>query len=513
MPRASASNTRPKVSPAKKSPVRIRCYRQGLGDCFLLTFTTKQGKPFHLLIDCGVWPKGQPNVDKMRAIAADIVRETGGSIGTDGSVTSRGTIDVLVATHEHWDHLSGFTQARDLFKNGLNVRHVWLAWTEDDSDELANDLRKHKKKTEKAVRHLHAKLAGLGPKLSAAGGATLRQIESALGFLGVDDPAKAGSIDEAMDFVRLGFAGAKPHFHLPGALLELSDVEGVRVYVLGPPHDRAKIRKSTPSTAHSEVYELFFGLSLEDSLLAALDAGDDAQSRFRDFAEVGKPFERRHRQDLPGVRANADSASGKLMAEHYDEPVQAWRKIDDDWLFAGGAIALRLDSATNNTSLVLAFELPDGRVLLFPGDAQVGNWLSWHDPERSWNVTDSQGRAVTVTARDLLARTAFYKAGHHGSHNATLRELGLELMSRPDLIAVVPVSHEMALANHWDRIPLPSLVDRLREKTKGRLWFTVEHPGKFINPDIDKLLQLQPAERAALKNSVTPNELWIDFEL
>jgi len=38
-----------------------------------------------------------------------------------------------------------------------------------------------------------------------------------------------------------------------------------------------------------------------------------------------------------------------------------------------------LQSATNNTSLVLAIELEDGDVMLFAGDAQVGNWLSWQD--------------------------------------------------------------------------------------------------------------------------------------
>ena len=509
MPRTAARPTRTR---AKKSAVRIRCYRQGLGDCFLLSFTTKKAKPCHVLIDCGVWPKGKPNVDRMREIAADIIRETGGTLTASGAVKTRGTVDVLVATHEHWDHLSGFTQARDLFKDGLNVRNVWLAWTEDESDELANDLRKQKQKTENAVRHLHARLAGMrGPRLSAAGDAALKQLDSVLGFLGVDDPAKPGSIDEAMDFVRTGFAGATPHFHLPGAQLDLPGVEGVRVYVLGPPHDRAKIRKSTPSTVHSEVYELFFGQSLEDSLLAALGAGDDAQARFRDPAEIGKPFEHTHRQDLKTVRADKTTASAKLLAAHYDAPSEAWRKIDDDWLFAGGSIALRLDAATNNTSLVLAFELPDGRVLLFPGDAQVGNWLSWHDATNSWTGRAAGG--APITARDLLARTAFYKVGHHGSHNATLRELGLELMTRPDLIAVVPVSHEMALANDWDRIPLPSLVERLRDKTSGRLWFTVEHPGKFTNPDIDQLTKLKPAERTALKKSVTPEALWIDFKL
>jgi hypothetical protein len=189
--------------------VRIRCYRQGLGDCFLLTFTTRQQQPFHVLIDCGVWPKGKANVAKMREIAADIIRETGGSLDAAGAVKTRGTIDVLVATHEHWDHLSGFSQARDLLKDGLTVRHVWLAWTEREDDELANELRRHKKKTETALRHLQMRLAGLAkrpgsPPLSVAGTAALA-LDSVLGFLGVDDPATPGSIDETMDFVRLGF--------------------------------------------------------------------------------------------------------------------------------------------------------------------------------------------------------------------------------------------------------------------------------------------------------------------
>ena len=39
--------------------------------------------------------------------------------------------------------------------------------------------------------------------------------------------------------------------------------------------------------------------------------------------------------------------------------------------------ALKIDNDVNNTSLALALELADKRVLLFPGDAQVGNWLSW----------------------------------------------------------------------------------------------------------------------------------------
>lgn len=44
----------------------------------------------------------------------------------------------------------------------------------------------------------------------------------------------------------------------------------------------------------------------------------------------------------------------------------------------------------------------------------------------------NEDAAEWVTAHELLARTVFYKVGHHGSHNATLRALGLELMTNED---------------------------------------------------------------------------------
>ena len=139
-----------------------------------------------------------------------------------------------------------------------------------------------------------------------------------------------------------------------------------------------------------------------------------------------------------------------------------WRRIDSSWLDGSEELALQLDNMTNNTSLVLAIELPGGDVLLFVADAQVGNWLSWQD--LSWQVGGSN-----VTGRDLLERSIFYKVGHHGSHNATLREKGLDMM--PNLqIAFVPVDHAMAVKKRWGKMPLPEIVSELREKTKGRVF-------------------------------------------
>ena len=78
---------------------------------------------------------------------------------------------------------------------------------------------------------------------------------------------------------------------------------------------------------------------------------------------------------------------------------------------------------TNNTSLVLAID------------------LAWRacccSPPTPRSATGSPGATCKwrvdgkpVTGPDLLARTVYYKVGHHGSHNATLREQGLELMTK-----------------------------------------------------------------------------------
>ena len=115
----------------------------------------------------------------------------------------------------------------------------------------------------------------------------------------------------------------------------------------------------------------------------------------------------------------------KAFVKTYFAPAEVWRAVDTDWLNGSSALAIQLDSFTNNTSLAIAIErIADGKVSLFPGDAQEGNWLSWHDPSIKWQVTRSKGTTSTVVAKDLLARTVFYKVGHHSSHNATAKARG-----------------------------------------------------------------------------------------
>ena len=101
-------------------------YRHGLGDCLLITLPKTDGTPFYIMIDCGI-VVGSPNPSIMEDVVESIIADT------------NGFVDVLVVTHEHYDHVSGFAIAHDLFAEKrtpgkLAAGQVWFAWTEDPTD-------------------------------------------------------------------------------------------------------------------------------------------------------------------------------------------------------------------------------------------------------------------------------------------------------------------------------------------------------------------------------------------
>lgn len=399
--------------------VRVRMYRQGLGDCFLITILRGGGPPFYMLIDCGVILGTQNAGDIMTKVVQDIIATTGGRI------------DLLVATHEHWDRLSGFVQAKELFQKKLQVGEVWLAWTEDPKDALAQKLRSEHQAMRLALRMAQTRLRLAGVDNTAD------EVAGMLEFFGA---AGSGTTGDALDVVK-GLSSTVRFCRPSDAPQPLKGLPVVS-YVLGPPHDEAAIKKVDPSKSTPETY----GFAAANLLMAGMDS-----------AAAFDPLEQ--------IPLSAARQMPLFQAHYWGEDAestekdQGWRRIDGSGLESSSGLVLQLDSATNNTSLVLALELDGGDVLLFAADAQVGNWLSWQD--LSWKVDGKQ-----VTGPDLLKRTVLYKVGHHGSHNATLRDKGVELMSNLKLV-LIPVDHQMAVKKRWGNMPLPELLSRLEEKTGG----------------------------------------------
>jgi hypothetical protein len=499
--------------------ISVRMYRQGLGDCFLLTFPAPE-RACRVLIDCGVILGTRDPGVIMTKVVEDIKATTGGRL------------DVLIATHEHWDHLSGFLQAAAVFKSGgIQVDNLWLAWTEDPANELANRLRAQRHATLDALRMALARVADT--RLAA-------NVNGLLEFFGEPLAAAGGGNTQAALAAIRAYASTPPRFCHPGEPpLSLPRVPGVRLFVLGPPEDEKRLKQSDPTVKGQEVYTeeppltaatAFLMAALHDeqdegrlaAFMQALQGSTDPAQSSRDARELRElsfPFAARHR--IAPTQAQGD----RFFVEHYgfdpgapagssgpappagEGPARpdplAWRRIDDDWLGAAGELALQLDSDTNNTSLALAIERVDtGQVLLFPGDAQVGNWLSWED--LSWSLPEADGSKREVRIADLLARTVLYKVGHHASHNATLRAKGLELMASPDLVAMIPVDHAMAVKKRWN-MPFPPLRDRLLEKTRGRVMRVDEGVPK------QKPEALTDAEWQAFQAQVEETELYIEF--
>ncbi|HUG16840.1 MAG TPA: MBL fold metallo-hydrolase [Thermomicrobiales bacterium] len=478
--------------------VVVRMYGQGVGDCFLLAFPRADGgeRPVYVLIDCGVIGGTPGGAERMRAVVADIAAATGGRL------------DLLILTHEHWDHLSGFDQASEQWDT-IEIDALWLAWTEsDDVDGLPGVLKRIVEKQQRSLALVADRVERLGARDRESLALGL------MGFLG-DTPPPGLSFSLAKT-VRAAFDAAKGRVDAGRrALLEPGEVRplpgaGVDVYVLGPPRDDDRLRHVNPSRRDPETYEQDHGLrAREDALLSlrrmadgpsplsffaapllafdpalsAMDAADAAASpalsQARDVYERSFPFDRFTRVPLPEAEATATEQPGAYPAlASYVAGENHWRRIDFDWLSAADAFALQADSLTNNTSLALAFELPAGadgarNVLLFPADAQVGALLSW-DEIPGWNVApgaEPAQKGKPPDIGDLLQRTTFLKVGHHGSHNATLKVKGVErLRQGPPLTAFVPVSPAVARQiKGWRHMPLDGMLNALAARSGNRV--------------------------------------------
>jgi beta-lactamase superfamily II metal-dependent hydrolase len=484
--------------------VTVRMYRIGHGDCFLLAFPGEsKDKPVYVLIDCGYKP-GSPQKfvtpktkqEKKTQIA---------KITNNIRLATGGRLDVAVITHEHQDHVNGITETN--FK-GIAIAETWLAWTEDPDDEIANGLR-----TAFNDKLLH--LVAARNRLAAVGSSEqTKRIDDLLEFeLGWDSEsgsmpaagellAAAGDPSKSMNknAMKVFKDRSKTKYIRPHEeILTIPRAKDVRIFALGPPRDAEKIEDLDPQA--DETFKSEDGhkaaMSPRDYFLAAVDS---------DKLRLNLPFANQYRVPLDKAAAEETPPEFReFFISHYGQPVMQsdgapgnteeiepprevlddaeWRRIDREWLYSAEQLALDMNDYTNNSSLVLAFELGQGgKVLLFAADAQRGNWVSWGD--KAWVDGDR-----LIKASDLLAHTVLYKVGHHGSHNATLN--GKPESAHPSLgwmaqgsfakeftAMITAVRAWAETQKGWDH-PLKAIKDALMEKAHGRIFQT--------DTDLDKM--------------------------
>ncbi len=535
--------------------VKVRMYRLGHGDCFLLAFPGRDGRrrpPVYVLIDCGYKPGSQIHGQRIDEIVDDIVDATGGRV------------DVCIVTHEHQDHVNGFgtTRSRKHIFDRLKIGELWLAWTEDGNDSLANRLRKdyHDQLIGLAFAEERLGIAGSDPEqleliselleLELGGeeeshgpGYAAMMVRSrfvasmaknrTMGMAGHTAFAVDGITNKnAIAYLR-GRAENGVRFLSPGGeVVSLPGGAAARAFPMGPPRNETLLTDLDPRSHEAFHMRPPFAMDGASQTFFAAAAARSGAGEM-----TGSPFSTRYRypeEQVFGTRRpeyedeRLRQASGEEGPLEYMRGVYGpedtsvdpsdgmpWRRIDGDWLDATEALALRLNDEVNNTSLVLAFELPNsGKVLLFTGDAQRGSWASWSN--LSWQEGDDE-----VTAKDLLGRCTFYKVGHHGSHNATLNGTeqddyaNIDWLGRgcfaDDFVAMIPANTIWARGKKrpWDH-PLQAIEDDLKVKARGRVFRS-----DIDEVDLDDVPEETPAldeeTREAFDKARVETKLYLEY--
>jgi len=378
--------------------VKVRMYNVGFGDCFLLHVRVG-GKTSKILFDCGSVKHGPMS---MEDIVARIIRDV---TDTDGEAR----IDVVVATHRHKDHVSGF--ANNLWKK-VTVKEVWMPWTENPSDVDAEKIRERQSR-------LALSLRTVAQQRQATLAATAAPEERVRLSAVMDLAVNALSNEAAMAMLHTGFAGKPLRRFLPtltdSATFETDALPHSTINVLGPSRDARVIKDMDPPIGQSYL-----------RLLDGRGPDNDIPEPFRedwwldyDLDPVGLLLSTADRQKISGIGGDVDFN-----------------------------VALALDKALNGTSLMLLLEIGKAR-LLFPGDAQWGTWRAALENPK-W--------------RQLMSKTTFYKIGHHGSHNATPVEFVEDILGA-DFWAMVSTAH----VQHWPFIPKEELLAALSQKCNNRV--------------------------------------------
>lgn len=376
--------------------ITVRMYNVGFGDCFLLRLPT-DGGPRRMLVDCGYHSSGKGKFSD-RELVEQVKQDLAGE-----------PLDVVVATHRHQDHISGFGE-EELWKD-VAVDEVWLPFTaretatEDDPSLAAwEDLRR-------GVASL-VKLDGkLAPAVERAMAARSQDEREALEWMLWNARANAPGIHNLLHGMRRADRRQARRRFLPERGHDVpwsfgsEALPGVTIHVLGPSTDPAH-RKNRKVPAGWAV----FGAALDEN----------------DLRELPRPF---------GPEWEVEDSSGRKPFS--EKNLAAIRVFNDDLLAAANAV----EGFLNGESLVLVLEVGRARLLL-TGDAEVAAWTKILGDPR---------------AEELAAGATFLKIGHHGSHNAT----PLPFVRGLAEAMTVMISTQAGSGKFRNGIPLPTLLAEL----------------------------------------------------
>jgi hypothetical protein len=487
----------PDVKPSK---ITLRSYQVGFGDCFLLIFEYPDQSEKFVLIDFGTTglPDNFPD-DQMFLVARNIMHRC------------KGKLDVVVATHRHQDHISGFdpdgakkeitlpdgsvkemstgeiikacrpemviqpwTEAPDLdedarepakteetaggaAKNLLNVEEIQA---QHDAEGLngrklftANLRNMHK------VAHIVVQEAvRLGRKATPEGGLGFvqplnEQMKGLLTVMGENNIKNAGAVKNLREMS----PNPPQYVHYGKNIEALAEIlPGVRIEILGPPTVEQYDKVLKQRSKDNDEFWMLRALNLHYWQLQAETSALTAEQNDNQNDSPDQPFPQAPTFD-------------HFSPSHTRWFIRRMREARAEQLLG---IVRILDKSMNNTSLIMLFVVDD-KTLLFPGDAQIENWEYVLKYERKDKAEEQERQ----TLLELLKATNVYKVGHHGSRNATPRTLWKSFLKKAaanaseqdikksmrTVCSTMPGKH-----GHTDatKVPRQTLVDELKTRSQ-----------------------------------------------
>jgi len=294
------------------SPIQIRGYVVGFGDCILLRLPDGT-QTRHVLIDFGRAPNDSASLQRFPAIAQDIEKQCNGHL------------DLVIMTHEHLDHMEGFYREREVFDR-MKVDRVWMSLPSHPNYYKDYPKAKLQKKLRDGLAEFAKETRRKGLALHPAFQSLLEN--------------NVANVDR-VDYLRK--LGKKPAAYLARGKGQAASTafKNIRIQVLAPEPD---------------VSVYYSASSRENAMTAALAAAsgpskDDAGDPAWTFPSV--------------VRAASNDLAGLSLSDFE----RLRRAIRED----GVTAARFIDKAANNTSLCLMVEA-GGKRLLLPGDAELESW-------------------------------------------------------------------------------------------------------------------------------------------